>query len=450
LQAGTNGKLSAGMILGARDQVVNQSSINLRARSAAGYVPAVEERSGAEAGFTAPVHFTLKDWRLWVASFAFFWTLFVCGVVSMYGFQRTGGGSDLMSEEIFTLPLIQDTIFAILAPFVFVIAASHPIQKVSRVRSGLLYLGGGVVFAIVHVFIRLLSYPAWNYEVKKYQWAFINWSALHFTIYWPALKRIFLWNLVEDIFAIYIPIIVVAHAVLYYTRYREREIRAAQLQAQLSDAKLLALKSQLQPHFLFNTLHSISSLMLRDVQSADTMIARLSDLLRMSLEDEGQHLTSLKRELDFTQAYLDIEKIRFGDRLTVAFDVPPEALDILVPHFLLQPLVENSIKHGMSKRNAAGEIVVRARATRGTLDLMVRDNGSGRAKPEGCVPLNTGIGLKGTRERLRTLYGNDQRLDINFLADGAVEVTLSLPFRKEARLTSHESRVEGVVAFEQS
>jgi two-component system, LytTR family, sensor kinase len=243
---------------------------------------------------------------------------------------------------------------------------------------------------------------------------------------------------------------VIAHAVLYYTRYREREIRAAQLQAQLSDAKLLALKSQLQPHFLFNTLHSISSLMLRDVQSADTMIARLSDLLRMSLEDEGQHLISLKRELDFTQAYLDIEKIRFGERLTVVFNVPPEALDVLVPHLLLQPLVENSIKHGISKRSAAGEIIVGARLNRGTLDLMVRDNGSGNTKPGVPGALDSGLGLKGTRERLRTLYGDDQRLDINFLAEGAVEVTISLPFRREARRISHESRVEGVVAFEQS
>jgi hypothetical protein len=429
---------------------MNSSSINLRPRSATGDAPALAERSGTETEFTAPVLFTLKDWRLWTASFAFFWTLFVCGVVSMYGFQRTGGGSDLMSEEIFTLPLIQDTIFAILAPFVFVIAACHPIQKVNRVRSGLLYLGGGVVFAIAHVFIRLLSYPAWNYEVKKYQWALINWSKLHLTIYWPALKRIFLWNLVEDIFAIYLPIIVIAHAVLYYSRYREREVRAAQLQAQLSEAKLLALKSQLQPHFLFNTLHSISSLMLRDVQAADTMIARLSDLLRMSLEDEGQHLIPLKRELDFTQAYLDIEKIRFGDRLAVIFDVPAETLDAMVPHFLLQPLVENSVKHGISRRSKDGEILVKATAGRGRLEVLVRDNGSGKPCPPNTGVSCAGIGLRGTRERLSTLFGDDQKLDLKFLDSGSVEVTISLPFRREARRTNHESRVEGVVAFEQS
>jgi LytS/YehU family sensor histidine kinase len=253
---------------------------------------------------------------------------------------------------------------------------------------------------------------------------------------------------VEDIFAIYLPIVVIAHAVLYYTRYREKEVRAAHLQAQLSDAKLLALKSQLQPHFLFNTLHSISSLMLRDVRLADTMIARLSDLLRMSLEDEGQHLISLKRELDFAQTYLDIEKIRFGERLTFFFDVPPETLDLLVPHFLLQPLVENSIKHGLSKRSSGGEITVSARVARDTLLLCVRDNGSGRAPTGATGPLNSGIGLRGTRERLRTLYGDDQRLEIDFEKDGSVEVNISLPFRREARLTSHGSRVEGVVAFE--
>lgn len=396
-----------------------------------------------------PARFTLKDWRIWAASFGFFWTLWVCGVVSMYTFQRAGGGSDLMKEEIFTLPLIQDTIFAVLAPFVFVIAACHPIQQPRRFKRIMQVLGGGVLFTVAHVLIRLLSYPAWNPQAKAYQWSLINWSTLHLSVYWPALQRIFLWNLVEDIFAIYLPIIAIAHAVLYYTRYREREVRTMQLQAQLSDAKLLALKSQLQPHFLFNTLHSISSLMLRDVHSADTMIARLSDLLRMSLEDEGQHLIPFKRELDFTQAYLDIERIRFGDRLTVTFDIPPEALDIAVPHFLLQPLVENSIKHGISKRSSGGEIIVGARLSRDTVRITVRDNGPGRA-PSDSPSATTGIGLRGTRERLRTLYGNEQNLDINFWADGSVEVTISLPFRKDARLISHGSRVEGVVAFEQS
>lgn len=181
------------------------------------------------------------------------------------------------------------------------------------------------------------------------------------------------------------------------------------------------------------------------------LIARLSDLLRMSLEDEGQHVTSLKRELDFTQAYLDIERTRLGDRLKVTFDIPPQALDASVPHLLLQPFVENSIKHGISKRTAGGEIVVKASIARDTLRLTVRDNGTGKDHVVGAAEAKNGIGLKATRERLRNLYGEDQGLKITFLDDGSTEVSILLPFYKDERLTSHDSRIsEGVVAFEQS
>lgn len=396
------------------------------------------------------VRFTLKDWRLWAASFIFFWVLCICGIGSMYPLEKLIGQQPMI-EEILILPAIQNTIFAVLAPVVFVIAARHPIQGQRRVRKAFLYLGGGVLFTVTHVLLRLLSFPAWNYAAKKFQWALIDWPHFRLAVDWSALDRIFLWNLVEDIFAVYLPIVVIAHAVLYYTRFREREVRAAQLQGQLSNARLLALKSQLHPHFLFNTLHSISSLMLKDTRLADTMIARLSDLLRMSLEDEGQHVTSLKRELDFTQAYLDIERIRFGDRLSVTFDVPPHLLDARVPHFLLQPFVENSIKHGISKRTAGGEIVVRASATRDLLRLTVRDNGTGRDHVAGAPSTKNGIGLKATRERLRNLYGENHDLQIHFLEDGSTEVSVSLPFCRDVRLTNHDSRItEGVVAFEQS
>lgn len=376
--------------------------------------------------------FSLKDWRLWGGSFGFFGALFVCGVFSMLSLKRAGGSANMMTEEVVTLPLIQNIIFAILAPLVFVVAARYPMQRPYATKRSLLYLAGGVLFTVIHVLLRVLSYPAWNYASKKYEWALINWRSLHVSVYWPALKTIFLWNLVEDIFAIYIPILVVAHAVLYYTKYRYRELRSVQLQAQLSDARLLALKSQLQPHFLFNTLHSISSLMLRDVRSADTMIARLSDLLRMSLEEPGEHVTSLKREMEFTQAYLEIEKIRFGDRLSVTFDVPPRILDVLVPQCLLQPLVENSIKHGISRRTSGGEITVRASTVGDRLLLSVTDNGPENAPPRDR-PVRFGLGLNATRERLRTLYGENQNLTLDFLSDGHVEVNILIPNRGEAR-----------------
>jgi hypothetical protein len=390
--------------------------------------------------------FTLKDWRLWAASFGFFWFMYVCGVISILSLQRSGG-SKFMVEEYATLPAIQDTIFAILAPLVFVLATRFPVQRENRIRRSVMYLAGGVLFAGVHVLLRVLCYPAWQPDAKKYVWSLVSWPTFSFSLHWPLLQRLFLWNLVEDIFAVYIPIVVIAHAALYYRRFRERELRSAQLQAQLSDARLLALKSQLQPHFLFNTLHSISSLMLTDVRAADTMIARLSDLLRMSLNGDGGHLTSFKRELDFTQAYVEIEKIRFGHRLRVTFEVAPETLDAKVPHVLLQPLVENSIKHGISRSNAGGEVTVRAGVDGNRLNLSVFDRLFAPTCPDGALP-GMGIGLKTTQERLRTLYGDEQDFAARSLSDGAFEVKISLPFLAPERLSDYGSRVEGVATVE--
>lgn len=397
--------------------------------------------------FQSPA-FTLQNWRIWATSFGFFSLLYACDVLSMYTFERLGG-TELVKQELFILPLIQDYSFAFLAPFVFVIASRHPIQGSRKIRQSALYLAGGVIFTAAHALIRLLVYPAFNYQTQAFQWSLINWHTMHLSPYWPAIRRLFFWNLVALTFTVYIPIIVIAHAVLYYMRYRERQVRAAQLQIQLSDARLLALKSQLQPHFLFNTLHSISSLMFRDVRSADSMIARLSDLLRMSLEDEGQHLIPLKRELDLAEAYLDIEKIRLGERLGVTVDVPSELLDVSVPHFLLQPLIENSIKHGISKRTSGGSVLIKAAASGGRLCLTVRDNGTGESRSAQSQPVGWGVGLRGTCQRLQTLYGNQQRLDMNFLQDGSVEIAISLPLVREARLIDYGAGIEGVVAFGQ-
>src|SRR3954452_8024279 len=195
-----------------RGQISNQATRSFSRDHTDSALPGGEQR------------FTLTDWRIWAASFGFFWSLLLCGAVSMLSFQRVGGGK-FMSEEILTLPIIQDTIFAILAPMVFVIAATYPIQRQKRVARSLLYVGGGVLFTLAHVFIRVLCYPAWEQAAKKYDWALFNWPAFHFSFHWPALQRLFLWNLVEDIFAIYLPIVVIAHAALYYRQFRERELR---------------------------------------------------------------------------------------------------------------------------------------------------------------------------------------------------------------------------------
>jgi LytS/YehU family sensor histidine kinase len=245
---------------------------------------------------------------------------------------------------------------------------------------------------------------------------------------------------VDDITGTYIPIVLVAHALAYYRRFRDRELHSAKLETQLTKSHLQALKSHLQPHFLFNTMHSISALMLTDVKTADKMMSRLSDLLRMSLANNGIQITSLSRELEFVDAYLEVEKLRLGDRLNVDCHIPEETLDAQVPSLVLQPLVENAIIHGISRLSSGGKIWITASHEGSSLSLRVRDNGPG-LDPGGNAALKTGLGIGSTRERLQTLYGANQTLEIHASAEGGVEVCVQIPFRVDAE-ASEESALE--------
>src|SRR5262245_46459439 len=176
---------------------------------------------------------------------------------------------------------------------------------------------------------------------------------------------------------VYAAIVVAWHALDYYREWRAREIQAAALAAQLAQAQLQALKMQLQPHFLFNTLNSISALNHEDPKAANRMIARLSELLRLSLENDGAQEVPLHQELDFLKRYLEIQQIRFGERLNVRYDVEPSTMDARLPNLLLQPLVENAIQHGIVPFSAGGEIHIQASRENGLLCLRVADNGPG-------------------------------------------------------------------------
>src|SRR5262245_40790860 len=200
------------------------------------------------------------------------------------------------------------------------------------------------------------------------------------------------------------------------------------LETQLAQAQLQSLKMQLHPHFLFNTLHAISALMDDDVKAARRMIARLSELLRLTLENAGQQEFSLRQELDALERYLEIEQIRFQDRLTVRLAVAPETLDASVPNLILQPIVENAIRHGIAPRSSAGWIEIRAERREGMVELQVIDDGPG-LQPAG-EELREGIGLTNTRARLRQLYGDEHRIEIEDAAEGGLAVKLSIPYRQ--------------------
>ena len=215
-------------------------------------------------------------------------------------------------------------------------------------------------------------------------------------------------------------------AIEYYRRLREREAHAARLETQLAEARLSALTSQLQPHFLFNALHGVSALMHRDVESADTMLTRLADLLRRTLAAEGRHEVSLDEEIDLIRCYADVMQYRFGDRMTLTIDIPDGLRRTMVPRLILQPLVENALEHGLARRAGAGRVEVSANRDGDVVRLRVRDDGPGL---DAAAAPREGIGLSNTRRRLEELYGDRGAVRLAHPEAGGFEVELVIPFR---------------------
>jgi hypothetical protein len=220
----------------------------------------------------------------------------------------------------------------------------------------------------------------------------------------------------------------VVHAVEYQRSMRESQLRVSELNNHLMRARLEVLRNELQPHFLFNALHSISTLMHRNVDAADEMIAQLGDLLRVSLERKSVQEAPLREELAVLAPYLNILRIRFGDRLSVDVDVDPALLDATVPLFLLQPLVENAIRHGIERRAGAGRIAIRARAVDDSIEIRVTDDGAGLTHNG----FREGIGLSNIRLRLEQLYGPRGTMSLNGSKDSGAEVAVKIPLRRRS------------------
>jgi two-component sensor histidine kinase len=238
---------------------------------------------------------------------------------------------------------------------------------------------------------------------------------------------------------LYSVIVGVEHAFVYYRRYQAGLTKSSQLQTQLVQAQLQALKMQLHPHFLFNTLHSITALVHEDPDEAERTIARLSELLRLFLANSTIHEIPLGEELRILDLYLEIERARFEDRLRVMYDVPSNLRDAMVPNLILQPLVENSIRHGVGRRSEPGWIAVAVERYADTLIVRVTDNGAGFKEDR---PPHTGMGLSITRGRLESLYGSHQSLVIRNLPAGGVEARITMPFRVQTTSTGNEAHAE--------
>jgi LytS/YehU family sensor histidine kinase len=300
-------------------------------------------------------------------------------------------------------------VWAALTPFVLGLARRFPVTTRTWRLALLVHVPAALVVSLVQVTIHVVL------DMGFIHW---NWTAHDMaTGFRQLFARTYHFGLL-----VYFALVAIRQVADYY---RDQAVRASQLEARLARAELDALKMQIHPHFLFNTLHAVSALMRRDVKAADQMVARLSEFLRMSLEAGGTQEVTLRRELEFLERYLEIEKIRFRDRLTVATSVDADTLDARVPNLILQPLVENAIRHGISKRRGAGRIEIVAARRNGALGLEVRDDGPGLA--EGT--LEEGIGLSNTRLRLEQLYGARHRFDVANGRAGGLVVSMEIPYQ---------------------
>jgi sensor histidine kinase YesM len=227
----------------------------------------------------------------------------------------------------------------------------------------------------------------------------------------------------------YAVIVVAGQMWAYYRKNKENELRTSRLQTQLVQAQLDVLRMQLNPHFLFNTLHVILAQVRKDPQAAESMISLLSDLFRKTLETSELQEVPLKDELDLLKIFLEIQQNRFRDRLNANMAIDPEALDIPVPNLILQPIVENAVRHGIAVQSEKGAITISAQIEEGTLVIRVQDSGPGFSEEQTDL-FNTGFGLRNCRERLDRLYGNDYQLILENAAGGGALVTLRIPLRK--------------------
>jgi two-component system, LytTR family, sensor kinase len=252
-----------------------------------------------------------------------------------------------------------------------------------------------------------------------------RWIAPHIDLVRPmTFWQEYIWALDMNVFY-YAVIAASVTAADFYHLYRERQRKANELHTELVTSKLEMLKMQLQPHFLFNTLNTINALIHEDREAADRMVTRLADLLRLTLY-ESRHEVPLARELEFVSAYVDIQQIRFQNRLTVSFEVRGPLLGAQVPSLLLQPLVENAIRHGIAPRARAGHVWVRAQRDGDRLVLEVEDDGVGL--PPGEDVTIRGIGLANTRARLQQLHGSDYEMQIRSRESGGTYVRVTLPY----------------------
>ncbi len=293
------------------------------------------------------------------------------------------------------------------------VAGKFKLEKKTWVKHLPIHIVAGAFIAFLHRLLTTIPYLLIFYPDK---WREVSLSA----IYTKTIGSSF------DAFVSYWIILGAYYGAEYYKQFKESKLKEAELEKQLAQANLQALKMQLHPHFLFNTLHTVSSLMQEDINAARKVLAKLSDLLRQTLDNMGRQFIRLSSELDFLKSYLEIEKIRFQERLRIVYDIQTETLSAAVPNLILQPLVENAIKHGIASKAEGGEVKISSSKLNTLLVLKVSDNiGNGNDSN-----FKEGVGLTNTRKRLVQIYKTAFSLVIQCHPRQGFSVTLTLPFKE--------------------
>jgi two-component system, LytTR family, sensor kinase len=353
------------------------------------------------------------------------WTLFGLFFTTQLALQSQLWKTPVPFWRILSWQLVSGYIWFALSPLILFLTNKFPFEGSKWRISIPVHLAAAVVIALFQQLIDAFLLTRLGYPPGR-----------EFTSFGEAYQYFVFVNLHFSIL-IYLGVVGIKSAYNYYQKYRERELQASQLEARLAQSRLQVLKMQLHPHFLFNTLNAISELIYKDCESADRMLTDLSDLLRMSFENLEVQEIPLKQELEFLRKYLEIEQMRFHDRLTVDMNIAPETLDASVPNMILQPLVENAIKHGIAPRVSGGRIDINTTRSNGHLAITVFDDGLG--VPFGDVDnVPEGVGLSNTKRRLRHLYGDGHRFDLKKLENGGVGVSLEIPFRESKSISTVE------------
>jgi two-component system LytT family sensor kinase len=338
----------------------------------------------------------------------------VSSTVQAYWLSRVAGENEPMSH-LLVLNLVYWYVPALVAPVIVTLATRYPLRRGHITRFLLVHVPSVLTYSVLHSAAMFLTRLALMHGAPREGW-------------WRSVRIEYLKQL-DWMFMTYLFVVGVTHALEFRRESERRAVDSAQLETRLVEAQLQALQRQLHPHFLFNTLNAIAGLMRTDVDAADRMMDRLGDLLRMTLNTSNIQEVSLKEELEVLQKYLDIEQVRLGDRMIVNIDIDPDTLDAQLPNFLLQPLVENAVRHGIAPRVEPGRLGISASRQANRLSIEIYNSGEG-VPPHRLTLLNQGVGLANTRARLEHRYPNDHSLVFSNASPG-FRVTVNIPFAAE-------------------